>query len=176
MLSPSWYVYFTSCLECILPLNLRQPSALILNSFLFWFRIQTLTSVPFPGTCANMPALTALENIPALALKDMSSREPEHVKVLGLCSSLGVNYDYLSNLYAHFGSVSKLDMSALEEIYNGIWARYSQPGCHGKNVKARGAHKQGVSVSAPEKEIYVYGVFLFFFHMRNSVIFSSPTG
>lgn len=141
---------FTPCLESILSLIFRQPSVHVLNGFLFWLCIQTLTNAPFPATCANTPALTALENIPALALKDMSSREQERVKVLGLCFSLGINYDYLSNLFAHFGSVSKLDMSVLKEIYNGIWARYAQPVCHGKNAKARGAHKQGVSVSAPK--------------------------
>lgn len=118
-------------------------------------------SVPSPATCANTLALTALENIPALALKDMSSREQERVKVLGPCFCLGVKYDYLSTLHAHFRSESKLDMSALKEIYNRIWARYSQPDCHGKNAKARGVHKQGVSVSAPKREIYVCGVFFF---------------
>lgn len=100
----------------------RQNAVPVLNEFLFSFCFQTLTSVPSPATCANTPALTALENIPVLAQKDMSSREQERVKVLGPCFSLGVKYDCFSNLHAHFRSVSKLDLSAPKEICNGIWA------------------------------------------------------
>lgn len=72
---------------CILSLKLMVTAVPLRNGFLFSFRLQTLMSVPSPATCANTPALTAPEHIPALALKDMSSREQERVKVQYLAAA-----------------------------------------------------------------------------------------